>query len=169
MKLNLGCGGMVLDGWVNIDLYSNVPGVTKLDVEHLPFQPGSIDEILAQDVLEHISHRSCERVLADWCALLKPGGIITIRCPDLEMQCRCLLGGTWDSKVLVYMMFGGQDHDGNYHKSGWTRNSLVEFLESHGLKVVSAQKVYGTLTSDIRTSDNPNILVVARRPSENDT
>lgn len=59
MKLNLGCGRDIREGYVNLD-YIDFPGV---DVVHnwdrlpLPFPDDHFDEVLMLDVLEHIPHR----------------------------------------------------------------------------------------------------------------
>jgi SAM-dependent methyltransferase len=69
LKLNLGCGHFILPGWVNVDVAS-LPGV---DVVHdlnklpLPFENESVDEILCDDVLEHLDYppilKDCHRIL----------------------------------------------------------------------------------------------------------
>jgi SAM-dependent methyltransferase len=68
-KLNLGCGHFALPGWVNVDI-ATLPGV---DVVHdlnklpLPFENESADEILCDDVLEHLDYapllKDCHRIL----------------------------------------------------------------------------------------------------------
>lgn len=81
MKLNLGCGRDYRDGYVNVDRDSRVKCDSRMDViEHLCGCPcNSIDEILMQDILEHLP----DTVLAiDLCwDALKPGGILKIRVP----------------------------------------------------------------------------------------
>src|SRR5580704_15184485 len=69
IKINLGCGTNILSGWVNLDCAA-LPGV---DVVHdlnalpLPFADASVDEILCEDVLEHINYppllKECHRIL----------------------------------------------------------------------------------------------------------
>ncbi len=56
MKLNLGCGEEVLDGWENYDLYSEDKRVKKLDLTKLPlpFEDNSVDAIRLFHVLEHL-------------------------------------------------------------------------------------------------------------------
>ena len=61
MKLHLGCGRNVLEGWVNLDTVA-LPGVDVVfDLETcartpLPFADDSVDEVLANHVIEHIAH-----------------------------------------------------------------------------------------------------------------
>ena len=79
-KLNLGCGLDIKNGWINLDK-SALPGVDVVhDLEQLPlpFPDNHFDEILCQDVLEHIEYIP---VLRDLHRILKTGGSLAIRCP----------------------------------------------------------------------------------------
>ena len=56
MKLNLGCGNKQLDGYINLDNDPSVNPdvVADLNVEKLPFDDNTFDEVIASHVLEHI-------------------------------------------------------------------------------------------------------------------
>lgn len=79
-RLNLGCGTDIRPGWVNLDI-ANLPGV---DVVHdintlpLPFEEGSFDEILCNDILEHVD---LPPVLKDCHRILAAGGRMRIEVP----------------------------------------------------------------------------------------
>jgi len=84
-KLNLGCGRETLLNWVNLDC-ALLPGVDVVhDIEDLPlpFGDGEFDEILCNDVFEHINYIP---VLADLHRILKPGGILTIKVPHFTSR-----------------------------------------------------------------------------------
>lgn len=159
VRLNLGCGGDVREGWINVDLYPCDSRVQKCDIRALPFTPGTVDEILAQDSLEHISHREAGEVLLHWLSLLRPGGTITIRSPDIERQCKALLDGTWSPWLFSHMMFGGQEVPGNEHRCGFTPEFMKQALISNGFKIVSCES-NGTITSR-HDSDNANFIITA--------
>ena len=80
MKLNIGCGKDVQEGYINIDLNSDDRRVLKLDLcKPLPFDTNSIDAILAIKVFEHLlnyqdTFNECMRVL-------KPNGLLVINVP----------------------------------------------------------------------------------------
>jgi len=72
MKLNLGCGNDKKQGYINIDVSKEVKPdkVWNLEKTPLPFKENSVDEILANHILEHINnfiplmhdlHRICKK------------------------------------------------------------------------------------------------------------
>ena len=87
-KLNLGCGSDIRppsDGWVNLDS-AKLPGVDAVwDIEKLPLPFGAeeFDEILANDILEHVEYIP---VLKDLRRILKRGGKLTIRVPHFTSK-----------------------------------------------------------------------------------
>lgn len=72
LRLNLGCANHIMAGWQNVDITPG-DGVTVADLrERWPWADGSVHEILAADVIEHLPdkiHTMNEmwRVLADGC------------------------------------------------------------------------------------------------------
>ena len=84
-RLNLGCGADIKKGWINLDS-ANLPGV---DIVHnieklpLPFKDEEFDEILCQDILEHIEYISLLRELY---RILKKGCKLKIRVPHFTSK-----------------------------------------------------------------------------------
>lgn len=79
-KLNIGCGHDIRSGWTNLDS-SPLKGVDVVhDIESgvFPFGDEEFDEILCQDVLEHVEYIP---VLKEIHRILKKGGKLTIRVP----------------------------------------------------------------------------------------
>ena len=84
-RLNLGCGTDRKEGWVNLDS-ADIPGVDVVhDIEKLPlpFPDNSFDEILCQDILEHVEYIP---VLKDLHRILAPGGALHIRVPHFTAK-----------------------------------------------------------------------------------
>ncbi len=54
MKLHLGCGTKKLPGWINIDSVKDVHPDLAHDLRNpFPYPDFSVEEILAEDLLEH--------------------------------------------------------------------------------------------------------------------
>lgn len=87
MRLNLGAGSDIRDGWVNVDI-ADVPGVDvvhDLDAVPWPFGDEQASEILAFDIFEHVTNplgfmAECHRILA-------AGGLLTVRSPAAGTWC----------------------------------------------------------------------------------
>lgn len=160
MKLNLGAGLDIKTGdeWVNIDLRP-FPGVDLVaDVRRLPFSEASADEILASDVLEHLPTNDVYRTLKEWRRVLKPGGEITIRIPHLTKIFRKALRGSLSANVVIRLIYGnqkygGEEHPGNFHRSGLTEDQICRIMRRVGFKVVSVES----------PEDEHNLVVVARK------
>jgi len=84
-KLNIGCGNNILPGWVNLDI-SSLPGVDVVcDIQKLPlpFADEYFDEILCQDILEHVEYIP---ILRDIYRIMKKGGVLSIRVPHFTSK-----------------------------------------------------------------------------------
>lgn len=84
-RLNVGCGADVRPGWINLDQFA-LPGVDVVhDLERLPlpFADNRFDEILCQDVLEHLDYVP---LLKELWRILKPDGTITIQVPHFTSK-----------------------------------------------------------------------------------
>jgi len=80
LRLHLGCGEFIKPGWINIDI-SPLPGVDlvhDLNKTPLPFDDESVQEIIADDLLEHVDYPA---LLKDCHRMLKPGGVMHIHVP----------------------------------------------------------------------------------------
>ncbi len=135
LRLNLGCGRDVREGFVNVDLFSDEPAVVQMDISRLELPDECADYVLASDVLEHFPHRRVPEVLREWARVLKPGGIIEVRCPSLRLQMQAYLRGDWSADVASYMIFGGQTNPGDYHCVGFDETSIQVHLAKAGFEV----------------------------------
>lgn len=83
LKLHLGCGPHIKDGWRNYDLNPGKGG-TVVDLRgYLPDSPNSVDFIFTEHFIEHISRADAVRLFTECFRVLKPGGVIRIITPDL--------------------------------------------------------------------------------------
>ena len=148
LRLNLGCGSVILSGFVNVDAHAACD--LKDDIRTLEhIQTGSVDEIMADHCLEHIGQREVRGTLQAWCRVLKPGGLLTIGVPDIYGMASALLASCKrdDHRIdyRIRCIYGNQSGPGEFHQSGFTADILrthlrevglidihVELCESHG-------------------------------------
>lgn len=84
-KLHIGCGGNVLDGWLNSDYFPKNPMVIHLDAtRQFPFASDTFDYIFSEHMIEHIKYFEGVHMLKECSRTLKPGGRIRISTPDLQ-------------------------------------------------------------------------------------
>lgn len=135
MKIELGSGPHGVPGFFHIDAVKVGNVDMAADIRNLDFlQTNSVDELYSAHVLEHISYTEVEQVLAEWCRVLRPGGKITLKMPDLEFLCRSLVQGIHSAEEVMVAIFGGfSDYpggpDGWEKISGdpnWKRNSIPD-------------------------------------------
>ena len=137
LKLNLGCGHIPLEGYVNVDR-RELPGVDVVaDVGDLPFEEGGVHEISSAHLLEHFPQEMLRRrLLPVWRALLIPGGIFRAVVPDGEAMLAGVAGGNYSFGDFREVLFGAQDYDGDFHFNLFTPDSLSGLLEEAGFKDV---------------------------------
>lgn len=145
MKLNLGCGDDRRDGYVNVDLRPEVADVV-CDVRKLEhWADGEVDEILALDVLEHFPADQTAVILAEWYRVLRPGGLLEVRVPNLARICELVVSRAamerWASVgMLVENIYGGHKYgpEGSLdaHHTGWVPALLHQALTDVGFKIV---------------------------------
>jgi len=80
-KLNLGCGKDIREGFINIDriAWPGVDLVLDLSCNKLPFDDGTVNEIRAYDILEHLW--DWENLMHECIRVLKVWGVIEIHVP----------------------------------------------------------------------------------------
>lgn len=82
IKLNLGCGRDIREGWVNIDQFEGegVDMVYDLNKLPYPFKNNSVDKIYIRLLLEHLDVRYYDFFI-EVLRILKPKGRIELVCP----------------------------------------------------------------------------------------
>jgi hypothetical protein len=85
MKLNLGCGAKILNGYVNVDKfdYYDVDKVHDLEKFPYPFDNDVVDEILLSHILEHIGQEPdvFHKIIKELYRICKNNALINIHVP----------------------------------------------------------------------------------------
>jgi SAM-dependent methyltransferase len=82
VKLNLGCGDVLLTGFVNVDIVPR-PGIEVADLrEPWPWSDSSVDYVRASHIIEHLPDKIF--TMNELWRVLKPGGKVDIEVPTTE-------------------------------------------------------------------------------------
>lgn len=86
MKYNFGSANKQIKGFINVDAleWENTDIVWDLTKTPYEFIKEPVDEIIAQEFLEHISWRDTNKVLKEWYRILKKRGKLTIQVPACD-------------------------------------------------------------------------------------
>lgn len=143
MKLNLGCGRKLLEGYVNVDIAvrEGKPDV-ECDIRDLSaFKDNSADEILSVHVIEHFYRWEVPDILKEWVRVLKPGGKMILETPNLVTACEKLLkdpknGASPESRETMWVFYGDPWHRDPLmcHKWLYTPWSLGGCMHKAGLQ-----------------------------------
>ena len=148
LKLNLGCGGKILPNYINIDTkvldgsLVDLDGiVVAMDVTDLKFSNESVDEILAESVLEHISPFDTQETLWEWWRVLKSGGVLNILVPDFNMIAEAWLAGNLSRKWLLRYLYCPVLHSNRQmpHLNMFDAMTLKKLLEEEDFTVGSIE------------------------------
>jgi hypothetical protein len=133
LRLNLGCGHVPLEGYLNVDRRA-LPGVDIVaEINRLPFEQGEVDEIFSAHLLEHFPQEQLRRdLLPYWISLLKKGGEFRAVVPDAESMLKGYVNGDYPYSSLREVTFGAQDYDGDFHFNMFIPDQLTLLLKEVG-------------------------------------
>jgi len=160
-KFHLGCGTVFIPGYLNIGywshlgdgcMYANPNGAKDTFllnhdlVKGIPAADGSLDAIYHSHLLEHLSRAEGVEFTAACFRVLRPGGLLRVLVPDLELWARSYVNGNQfffdeyrrlglgDDRALYPThgaVFMGMLHN-HGHKMGYDFETLKLLLETTG-------------------------------------
>ena len=142
LTLNVGCGERTFKEYpsghrcINVDERDLSCVDEVMDVRKLNFPDSHFDYILASDIIEHFKISETKNILSEWKRVLKVGGIIEFRLPNLEAICRKYIDGVYDAKLISWLIFGAGDYSGNHHFVIFDKHWFKEIVESVGFKEI---------------------------------
>lgn len=110
IRLNIGCGGRPLAGYVNVDqdslaalrqrypdrVFPDETRIEAYDIFALPFADGSVAEVRCDCVLEHLAFTEEPRFLREVSRVLQPEGLFAFSVPDFEKMVQAWLAAADD-------------------------------------------------------------------------
>lgn len=171
IRLNLGCASRPLPDYINIDLdskdeiikrypdliLSDDIKIYQYDIFNLPFEDNSVDEVLSESMLEHLSFSQEKLFFYEMRRILKVGGELIFSVPDFEATVNDWISakddwqdfyrddseaisqqhwfGTYSYGIenrwgyLLASIFGPQNSEGQFHKNAYTKAKIIAILE----------------------------------------
>ena len=104
LKLNLGCGGELKRGWINIDVGqvkmfsgNGISSTETVFIDYdlrrgtLPLENESCDIVYSSHFFEHLNYKQGVSLMRDCFRVLRPGGIFRVALPNLRQLFRAYL------------------------------------------------------------------------------
>ncbi|MEX0808201.1 MAG: methyltransferase domain-containing protein [Dongiaceae bacterium] len=141
LRLHIG-GRQVKDGWKILDVRPG-PHVDFVGrcTDLSQFADGSVAGVYSAHVFEHLGFRSeLPQALAEVRRVLSPGARFYISVPDLDRLCRLFIRPDLplDLRIrVVKMIFGQQAHEFDFHKFGFSFETLTFHLAQAGFAKVT--------------------------------
>lgn len=115
--LNLGGGSNCIAGCLTVDIDPRADAYVDV-TKPLPFEDESVDAILCEEVIEHVSRIQGKLLLDECLRILVPGGILRLTTPDLNWHAEQLLSGTIHCDEVNEVFYG------HGHRYLYTREAL---------------------------------------------
>ena len=173
--LHLGCGPDIIESsesetWINLDKYPRDKRVQQGDIGHLfDFEDESVDHIRSHYMLEHVDFTTEKYAWHEMARVLKKGGTLALRLPDIEWVLKAWLEAKDDWKgfykvtndtsdpeygfcngpgldnrwgVMLTWLYGSQSQPGLFHINAYTEQKLKAILAHFKFKILSFEKIF---------------------------
>lgn len=141
VKLNLGCGPSIMEGYINIDTDALDERVVQMNILDLNYPENSVDEIYAKDIIEHLPLEKSVKAILHWGKLCKSGATLFIQTTNFKKILEAYQAGIWNLQTLCYMLFAGRNwvtgesKNEDWHKSTYDLETLTRIFEAAGFRV----------------------------------
>ena len=145
LKLHIGCGDDIREGYINIDAVNSKADL-RIPIQELAYPDGIVERIEGYMILEHLSPADARVFLRKAYCMLEAGGMLVLEVPDLEKVCRLILALAEDPEHLERGVFGLRGIFGepnphmtidDYHKWGYTPSMAEKMIRDAGFSHVT--------------------------------
>lgn len=201
MKLHIGCGSKLFEEFINIDgntkeeianrykmdpeereRFFKGPEIYNWSIFNIPVENESVDQIIANGFIEHLSFADERKFWHEVKRILKPGGQVEIEAPDFDELVKTWINAEdnfknfWDETqkedwfgqggrnmntkwgYLLATFFGNQSSEFQYHKNAYTIPKMKRICELINFEVIFAGSI-----GRWKNSLDPMIKLVARK------
>lgn len=186
--LDFGCGNGYMYEWIkclckgkvsytgadtsdaSIDYLQKTYGedIQCIHIDNLPLACAGeqFDIILATEVIEHVYDDILETDMKEWKRVLREGGKLILTTPNNEDL----------EKSMIYCPNCDCKHHKWQHVRKWTKDSLKEYVEKHGFKVVFCKETMlyqnnkkrykhlgGVIRRKLKLAEWPNLIMVCEK------
>jgi predicted SAM-dependent methyltransferase len=185
-RLHCGCGGVLLPGWINVDLRRSPiqlregrrPDLYANLARDLPFTDGTIDYVYSNNFLEHLTREEAVSHLRASLRILVPGGRIRVVVPDIAPYARAYSVGDsaffarlpetspywprWSQPAdyLATIVHGSKEY-GWVHQWAWDAESLGAAISAAGFADVRRYNTNESPDATLAGIDGEPFAVVA--------
>lgn len=154
-KLHVFCGPIYLDGWINLDISGSHKTDACGDILKAEFEENSLDAIYGCHGLEHLNYPDdTVKFLELAYKWLKPGGVLRLAVPDLELAARAYM--SHGDLSFLY----GKDFKAYYHKDK-PAERLNFFIKAWNHQICYDFDLLGSLLQDAGFK-----IIFRREPNE---
>jgi len=153
VKLNIGCGGKKLNGYIDTDVVETPFTDEVFSATKIPYKDNTVASVYCEHVIEHLNHEDSLKSIKEINRILIPGGELLLYIPDLNECCKKyyeannskLVNGYKEKDWYKYTIYGIQKDENNvpsefqYHKTGYSKEEIIEILEDNGFVVDYAE------------------------------
>lgn len=158
---------------MNIQIGGSNPGYFHIDIRALQWTDlrldwvnihsrfiNCIDELLADQVIEHLTYPNQVRALESTLLSLKPGGKVVISTPDILALANFVCSGKMSIQNFQEVAYGSQDYEENSHRFCHTVDSLYRLLSSCGYFIEKIGSFNGSvITTAIKPTEDMELAV----------
>lgn len=129
--LNWGCGHSKSDSWINLDYNQSCGPDFAESITRFPWdwETGSIDKIILNHVIEHISKGLHNPILIECNRVLKDGGELFMAYPEFTRCATSFIENKNSNREFYeWTIFGRQTHSGDFHVCAVTDNYMKSKL-----------------------------------------
>ncbi|MCX5786852.1 MAG: hypothetical protein NTX59_14310 [Elusimicrobia bacterium] len=142
MKLNIGCGYNRLAGYINIDSNPGAPADKIMPAHNLDFAGGSVEEIKALQLIEHLGFFKTKYFLSECRRVLEPGGRLIIETPDIAKTFEVFLNGGEAQKEAALGWVYGSETKGMNHLYCFPAELLAAIIKEAGFEIIESDSFY---------------------------